>query len=183
MVKGYYAYLLMIAGLILRLAGAQSALLQLAAYVLITVGALMLSQVAPSYRWAGVAGIVLVVLKLLDRGAVTLLGDSLRTAQLLLEIAALVPYLLLGCFLLRGIAQQFRAAGESTTAEWLLLIVWSAGVLLSLLLYFGGGVLNETAFSYAAQAAGVLKPVGLIALLADLFRAQKEYIRTGGNTA
>ena len=181
-IKGYYAYLMIVGGLILSLAAARNWMLCIVAYALISGGALALSRVSLHYQWASIAADVLIVLQMLGRGAVAMFGDSSRMAQLLLEVASLVPYLLAGCFLLLGAAQQFRAAGSGARLEWLLLVVWSASVILPLLLLLGGGLLNEWTFAYAAKAAGMLRPAGLIALIVELFRAQKEYIRTGGDT-
>ncbi|MDY3619411.1 hypothetical protein [Agathobaculum sp.] len=181
-IKGYYAYLLIVGGLILSLAAAQNWMLCIVAYALISGGALALNCASLHYQWASIAADVLIVLEMLGRGAVAMFGDSSRMVHLVLETVSLVPYLLMGCFLLLGAAQQFRAAGEGTKLEWLLLVVWSAGVILPLLLLLGGGLLNEWTFAYAAKAAEVLRPVGLIALIVELFRAQREYIRTGGNS-
>ena len=57
-------------------------------------------------------------------------------------------------------------------------VVWSVGWILTLLM--APGWLNDYALALTVTAVNTLTVLGYIALLADTFRAQKEYIRTEG---
>ena len=91
----------------------------------------------------------------------------------MLEYASLVPLLLTGCMLLMAFMAQMRDAGRSTLLEWVIFVVWSAGLILTLLM--APGWLNDYALALIVTAVNTLTVLGYIALLAE-----KEYIRTEG---
>lgn len=69
----------------------------------------------------------------------------------MLLYAALVPLLLTGCMLLMGVKDQMHKIDRSTLPEWVLLVVWSTGCILTLLI--APGWLNDYLAPLAAKAA------------------------------
>ena len=90
--------------------------------------------------------------------------------------AALVPLLLTGCMLLMGVKDQMHKIDRSTLPEWVLLVVWSTGCILTLLI--APGWLNDYLAPLAAKAANTLLPIGYVALIVEMFRAQRVYLQT-----
>ena len=174
LIRGYYAYLAIAGGWLLRLVLQQNWMLQVVAYALIAAGALSLQQVSRWFRRASIAADVCIVFQVVCGPAVIPAG-LFRTV---LEYASLVPLLLTGCMLLMAFMAQMRDAGRSTLLEWAIFVVWSAGLILTLLM--APGWLNDYALALIVTAVNTLTGLGYIALLADTFRAQKEYIRTEG---
>lgn len=176
LLKGYYAYLAIAGGLLLSLAVRQNWMLRIVAFALVSAGALSLQHVSRWYRNASIAADVTMAFELLCGPAVIPPG-LLRIA---LEYVSLVPLLLTGCMLLCGVAAQMRKAGRNTLPEWILLAVWSAGWVLTLLI--APGWLNDMALNIALTAVNTLTPIGYVALLVEAFRAQREYLRTEEET-
>lgn len=174
LIRGYYAYLAIAGGWLLRLVLQQNWMLQVVAYALIAAGALSLQQVSRWFWRASIAADVCIGFQVVCGPAVIPAG-LLRTV---LEYASLVPLLLTGCMLLMAFMAQMRDAGRSTLLEWAVFVVWSAGFILTLLM--APGWLNDYALALVVTAVNTLTVLGYIALLADTFRAQKEYIRTEG---
>ena len=96
--------------------------------------------------------------------------------RIALEYASLVPLLLVGCMLLMGVKDQMRRIEHSALPEWVLLVVWSAGYILTLLT--APGWLNDYLAPLAAKAANTLLPIGYVALIVEMFRAQRVYLQT-----
>ncbi|MDO4270306.1 MAG: hypothetical protein Q4C72_05180 [Eubacteriales bacterium] len=177
LIRGYYAFLAIAGGVLLRLAAAENWMLQIVAFALISAGALSLQRVSRWFLRASVTADVLI-------GFEVVLGPQVLPPgfyRIVLTELELVPLLLLGCMLFLAFADQMRAAGKPAAAEWVLLAVWSAGLILSLLTLLLGGWLTEPVSEAGFKIARLLLPIGHIALIADSFRAQKEYIRTEGN--
>ena len=90
--------------------------------------------------------------------------------------AALVPLLLTGCMLLMGVKDQMRRIEHSALPEWVLLVVWSAGYILTLLA--APGWLNDFLFSNVVTLANTCISIGTVALIVEMFRAQRIYLQT-----
>lgn len=174
LIRGYYAYLVIAGGLLLKLALQDNWMLQIVAYALISAGALSLQQVSRWFLRASIAADVCIGFEVVCGPAVLPPG----LIRMVLEYASLVPLLLTGCMLLMAYQAQMRAAERGTIIEWVIFTVWSAGFILTLLI--APGWLNDMALSLIVTAVNTLMVLGYIALLADTFRAQKEYIRTEG---
>ena len=84
--------------------------------------------------------------------------------------------LLTGCMLLMGVKDQMHKIDRSTLPEWVLLVVWSTGCILTLLI--APGWLNDYLAPLAAKAANTLLPIGHVALIVEMFRAQRVYLQT-----
>lgn len=174
LIRGYYAYLAIAGGLLLGLILQSNWMLQIVAYALISAGALSLQQVSRWFLRASIAADVCI-------GFEVVCGPGILSPglfRMVLEYASLVPLLLTGCMLLMAYLSQMRDAGRGTLIEWAVLVVWSAGFILTLLM--APGWLNDYALALVVTAINTLTVLGYIALLADTFRAQKEYIRTEG---
>ena len=107
------------------------------------------------------------------------LGPAVIPAGLLrivLQYASLVPLLLTGCMLLMGVREQIAKAGNGTAAEWAVLVLWSAGLILSLLA--APGWLNDYLMTVVTTVVNTLVPVGYVALIVEMFRAQRIYLQT-----
>ena len=172
LLKGYYAYLAVSGGLLLSLAAQNNWALQMLAYGLISAGALSLQGVSRWYMRASVAADVKMVFSLV-------LGPAVIPAGLLrivLYYIGLVPLLLTGCMLLMGVKDQMHKIDRSTLPEWVLLVVWSTGCILTLLI--APGWLNDYLAPLAAKAANTLLPIGYVALIVEMFRAQRVYLQT-----
>ena len=151
-------------------------MVQVVAFALISAGALALQAVSRWFFRASIAADVCIVFAVVCGPAVIPPG----LLRIVLEYAARLPLLALGCMLLLGYAAQRRHAGQGVLAEWIVLTVWSAGIILMLLL--GIELLNEVAFHLALTAANTLAALGHIALIVETFRAQREYLRTEEET-
>ena len=174
LIRGYYAYLAIAGGLLLGLVVRDNWMLQIVGSALISAGALSLQRVSRWFLRASIAADVSI-------GFTVLCGPGVLPpglGRMALEYASLVPLLLTGCMLLLAYIDQMRAAGRGALAEWAVFIVWSAGWILTLLM--APGWLNDYALALTVTAVNTLTVLGYIALLADTFRAQKEYIRTEG---
>ena len=172
LLKGYYAYLAVAGGFLLSFAAKDNWALQMLAYGLISAGALSLQGVSRWYMRASVAADVKMVFSLV-------LGPAVIPPCLLrivLLYAALVPLLLTGCMLLMGVKDQMHKIDRSTLPEWVLLVVWSTGCILTLLI--APGWLNDYLAPLAAKAANTLLPIGYVALIVEMFRAQRVYLQT-----
>lgn len=174
LIRGYYAYLAIAGGLLLALAVRDNWMLRVVAYALISAGALSLQQGSRWFLRASIAADVRIGLEVICGPGILPPG----LVRMALEYASLVPLLLTGCMLLMAYMEQMRASARGTLVEWAVFVVWSTGFILTLLLL--PGWLNDMAFALVLTAANTLTVVGYIALLADTFRAQKEYIRTEG---
>lgn len=172
LLKGYYAYLAVAGGFLLSFAAKDNWALQMLAYGLIAAGALSLQGVSRWYMRASIAADVTMAFKLI-------LGPAVIPPCLLrivLQYAALVPLLLTGCMLLMGVKDQMHKIEHSTLPEWVLLVVWSTGCILTLLI--APGWLNDYLAPLAAKAANTLLPIGYVALIVEMFRAQRVYLQT-----
>ena len=87
-----------------------------------------------------------------------------------------MPLLLTGCMLLMGVKDQMHKIEHSTLPEWILLVVWSTGCILTLLI--APGWLNDYLAPLVAKAANTLLPIGYVALIVEMFRAQRVYLQT-----
>lgn len=174
LIRGYYAYLAIAGGLLFGLILQDNWMLQIVAYALISAGALSLQQVSRWFMRASIAADVCIGFEVVCGPAVLPAG----LIRMVLEYASLVPLLLTGCMLLMAFMAQMRDAGHGTLIEWAIFVIWSAGFILMLLM--APGWLNDMALSLTVTAVNTLTVLGYIALLADTFRAQKEYIRTEG---
>ena len=172
LLKGYYAYLAVAGGFLLSLAAKDNWALQMLAYGLISAGALSLQGVSRWYMRASVAADVKMVFSLVLGPAVIPVG-LLRIA---LYYIGLVPLLLTGCMLLLGVKEQMHKIGHSTLPEWVLLVVWSAGYILTLLA--APGWLNDFLFSNVVTLANTCISIGTVALIVEMFRAQRIYLQT-----
>ena len=172
LLKGYYAYLAVAGGFLLSFAAKDNWALQMLAYGLISAGALSLQGVSRWYMRASVAADVKMVFSLV-------LGPAVIPAGLLrivLYYIGLVPLLLTGCMLLMGVKDQMHKIDRSTLPEWVLLVIWSTGCILTLLI--APGWLNDYLAPLAAKAANTLLPIGYVALIVEMFRAQRIYLQT-----
>ncbi|WP_418387652.1 hypothetical protein [Agathobaculum sp.] len=142
------------------------------AYGLISAGALSLQGVSRWYMRASVAADVKMVFSLVLGPAVIPVG-LLRIA---LYYIGLVPLLLTGCMLLMGVKDQMRRIEHSALPEWVLLVVWSAGYILTLLA--APGWLNDFLFSNVVTLANTCISIGTVALIVEMFRAQRIYLQT-----
>lgn len=172
LLKGYYAYLAMAGGFLLSFAAKDNWALQMLAYGLISAGALSLQGVSRWYMRASVAADVKMVFSLVLGPAVIPVG-LLRIA---LYYIGLVPLLLTGCMLLLGVKDQMRRIEHSALPEWVLLVVWSAGYILTLLA--APGWLNDFLFSNVVTLANTCISIGTVALIVEMFRAQRIYLQT-----
>lgn len=172
LLKGYYAYLAVAGGFLLSFAAKDNWALQMLAYGLISAGALSLQGVSRWYMRASVAADVKMVFSLV-------LGPAVIPAGLLrivLYYIGLVPLLLTGCMLLMGVKDQMRRIEHSALPEWVLLVVWSAGYILTLLA--APGWLNDFLFSNVVTLANTCISIGTVALIVEMFRAQRIYLQT-----
>lgn len=172
LLKGYYAYLAVSGGLVLNLAVQSNWMLRIVAFSLISAGALSLQGVSRWYMRASVAADVKMVFSLVLGPAVIPVG-LLRIA---LYYIGLVPLLLTGCMLLMGVKDQMRRIEHSALPEWVLLVVWSAGYILTLLA--APGWLNDFLFSNVVTLANTCISIGTVALIVEMFRAQRIYLQT-----
>ena len=172
LLKGYYAYLAVAGGFLLSFAAKDNWALQMLAYGLISAGALSLQGVSRWYMRASVAADVKMVFSLVLGPAVIPPG----LLRIVLYYIGLVPLLLTGCMLLMGVKDQMHKIDRSTLPEWVLLVVWSTGCILTLLI--APGWLNDYLAPLAAKAANTLLPVGYVALIVEMFRAQRVYLQT-----
>lgn len=172
LLKGYYAYLAVAGGFLLSFAAKDNWALQMLAYGLISAGALSLQGVSRWYMRASVAADVKMVFSLVLGPAVIPPG----LLRIVLYYIGLVPLLLTGCMLLMGVKDQMHKIDRSTLPEWALLAVWSAGYILTLLI--APGWLNDYLAPLAAKAANTLLPIGYVALIVEMFRAQRVYLQT-----
>lgn len=172
LLKGYYAYLAVAGGFLLSFAAKDNWALQMLAYGLISAGALSLQGVSRSYMRASVAADVKMVFSLVLGPAVIPPG----LLRIVLYYIGLVPLLLTGCMLLMGVKDQMHKIDRSTLPEWVLLVVWSTGCILTLLI--APGWLNDYLAPLVAKAANTLLPIGYVALIVEMFRAQRVYLQT-----
>ena len=172
LLKGYYAYLAVAGGFLLSFAAKDNWALQMLAYGLISAGALSMQGVSRWYMRASVAADVKMVFSLVLGPAVIPVG-LLRIA---LYYIGLVPLLLTGCMLLMGVKDQMRRIEHSALPEWVLLVVWSAGYILTLLA--APGWLNDFLFSNVVTLANTCVSIGTVALIVEMFRAQRVYLQT-----
>lgn len=172
LLKGYYAYLAVAGGFLLSFAAKDNWALQMLAYGLIAAGALSLQGVSRWYMRASIAADVTMAFKLI-------LGPAVIPPCLLrivLQYAALVPLLLTGCMLLMGVKDQMHKIEHSTLPEWILLVLWSAGYIL--VLVSAPGWLNDYLFNTVWTLANSLISIGGVALIVEMFRAQRIYLQT-----
>lgn len=172
LLKGYYAYLAVSGGLVLNLAVQSNWMLRIVAFALVSAGALSVQSASRWYTRASIAADVYMAFSLVLGPAVIPPG-LLRIA---LEYASLVPLLLVGCMLLMGVREQMAKAGNGTAAEWAVLVLWSAGLILSLLA--APGWLNDYLMTVVTTVVNTLVPVGYVALIVEMFRAQRIYLQT-----
>ena len=172
LLKGYYAYLAVSGGLLLGLAAQNNWALQMLAFALVSAGALSVQNASRWYMRASIAADVTMAFKLI-------LGPAVIPPCLLrivLQYAALVPLLLTGCMLLMGVKDQMHKIEHSTLPEWALLVVWSAGY--SLVLVSAPGWLNDYLFNTVWTLANTCISIGTVALIVEMFRAQRIYLQT-----
>ena len=164
LLKGYYAYLAIAGGFLLCLAAKDNWALQMLAFALVSAGAL-------SVR-ASIAADVKMVFSL-ALGPAVIPPGLLRIA---LYYIGLVPLLLTGCMLLMGVKDQMHKIGHSTLPEWVLLVIWSAGYIL--VLVSAPGWLNDYLFNTVWTLANTCISIGTVALIVEMFRAQRIYLQT-----
>lgn len=172
LLKGYYAYLAVSGGLLLSLAAQNNWALQMLAFALVSAGALSVQNASRWYMRASIAADVTMAFKLI-------LGPAVIPPCLLrivLQYAALVPLLLTGCMLLMGVKDQMHKIEHSTLPEWVLLVVWSAGYIL--VLVSAPGWLNDYLFNTVWTLANTCISIGGVALIVEMFRAQRIYLQT-----
>ena len=172
LLKGYYAYLAIAGGFLLCLTAKDNWALQMLAFALVSAGALSVQGVSRWYMRASIAADVKMVFSL-ALGPAVIPPGLLRIA---LYYIGLVPLLLTGCMLLMGVKDQMHKIEHSTLPEWVLLVVWSTGCILTLLI--APGWLNDYLAPLAAKAANTLLPIGYVALIVEMFRAQRIYLQT-----
>ena len=172
LLKGYYAYLAIAGGFLLCLAAQENWALQMLAFALVSAGALSVQGVSRWYMRASIAADVKMVFSL-ALGPAVIPPGLLRIA---LYYIGLVPLLLTGCMLLMGVREQIAKAGNGTAAEWAVLVLWSAGLILSLLA--APGWLNDYLMTVVTTVVNTLVPVGYVALIVEMFRAQRIYLQT-----
>ena len=172
LLKGYYAYLAVAGGFLLSFAAKDNWALQILAFALVSAGALSVQNASRWYMRASIAADVTMAFKLI-------LGPAVIPPCLLrivLQYAALVPLLLTGCMLLMGVKDQMHKIDRSTLPEWALLAVWSAGYIL--VLVSAPGWLNDYLFNTVWTLANSLISIGGVALIVEMFRAQRIYLQT-----
>lgn len=172
LLKGYYAYLAVSGGLLLGLAAQNNWALQMLAFALVSAGALSVQNASRWYMRASIAADVTMAFKLILGPAVIPPG----LLRIVLQYAALVPLLLTGCMLLLGVKEQMQKIEHSTLPEWALLAVWSAGYIL--VLVSAPGWLNDYLFNTVWTLANSLISIGYVALIVEMFRAQRIYLQT-----
>ena len=172
LLKGYYAYLAVSGGFLLSLAAQSNWALQMLAFALVSAGALSVQSVSRWYLRASIAADVTMAFKLILGPAVIPPG----LLRIVLEYVSLVPLLLTGCMLLMGVKDQMRKIEHSTLVEWILLVVWSAGYILTLLI--SPGWLNDFLFDNVVTLANTCVSIGYVALIVEMFRAQRIYLQT-----
>lgn len=172
LLKGYYAYLAVSGGLLLSLAAQNNWALQMLAFALVSAGALSVQNASRWYMRASIAADVTMAFKLILGPAV--IPPSLL--RIVLQYAALVPLLLTGCMLLMGVKDQMHKIEHSTLPEWVLLVVWSAGYIL--VLVSAPGWLNDYLFNTVWTLANTCISIGTVALIVEMFRAQRIYLQT-----
>ena len=172
LLKGYYAYLAVSGGLLLGLAAQNNWALQMLAFALVSAGALSVQNVSRWYMRASIAADVTMAFKLILGPAVIPPG----LLRIVLQYAALVPLLLTGCMLLMGVKDQMHKIEHSTLPEWALLVVWSAGYIL--VLVSAPGWLNDYLFNTVWTLANTCISIGTVALIVEMFRAQRIYLQT-----
>ena len=172
LLKGYYAYLAVSGGLVLNLAVQSNWMLRIVAFSLVSAGALSVQAASRWYTRASSAADVYMAFSLVLGPAVIPVG-LLRIA---LYYIGLVPLLLTGCMLLMGVKDQMRRIEHSALPEWVLLVVWSAGYILTLLA--APGWLNDFLFSNVVTLANTCISIGTVALIVEMFRAQRIYLQT-----
>ena len=172
LLKGYYAYLAVSGGLLLGLAAQNNWALQMLAFALVSAGALSVQNASRWYMRASIAADVTMAFKLILGPAVIPPG----LLRIVLQYAALVPLLLTGCMLLMGVKDQMHRAENSVLPEWALLAVWSAGYIL--VLVSAPGWLNDYLFNTVWTLANSLISIGGVALIVEMFRAQRIYLQT-----
>ncbi len=172
LLKGYYAYLAVSGGLLLGLAAQNNWALQMLAFALVSAGALSVQNASRWYMRASIAADVTMAFKLILGPAVIPPG----LLRIVLQYAALVPLLLTGCMLLMGVKDQMHKIEHSTLPEWALLVVWSAGYIL--VLVSAPGWLNDYLFNTVWTLANTCISIGTVALIVEMFRAQRIYLQT-----
>ena len=172
LLKGYYAYLAVSSGLLLGLAAQNNWALQMLAFALVSAGALSVQNASRWYMRASIAADVTMAFKLILGPAVIPPG----LLRIVLYYIGLVPLLLTGCMLLMGVKDQMHKIDRSTLPEWALLAVWSAGYIL--VLVSAPGWLNDYLFNTVWTLANSLISIGGVALIVEMFRAQRIYLQT-----
>ena len=172
LLKGYYAYLAVAGGFLLSFAAKDNWALQMLAFALVSAGALSVQNASRWYMRASIAADVTMAFKLILGPAVIPPG----LLRIVLQYAALVPLLLTGCMLLMGVKDQMHKIEHSTLPEWALLAVWSAGYIL--VLVSAPGWLNDYLFNTVWTLANSLISIGGVALIVEMFRAQRIYLQT-----
>lgn len=172
LLKGYYAYLAVSGGLLLSLAAQNNWALQMLAFALVSAGALSVQNASRWYMRASIAADVTMAFKLILGPAVIPPG----LLRIVLYYIGLVPLLLTGCMLLMGVKDQMHKIEHSTLPEWALLAVWSAGYIL--VLVSAPGWLNDYLFNTVWTLANSLISIGGVALIVEMFRAQRIYLQT-----
>ena len=170
--KGYYAYLAISGGMVLNLAVQGNWAFRMLAFALVAAGALSLQHVSTWFQRASIAADVKMVFTLVLGPAVIPQG-LLRTV---LECADIVVLLLTGCMLLMAVKDQMHRAENSVLPEWAVLVLWSAGSIITLLIL--PGWLNFEAQNIAVSTANMLTSLSYVLLIVEMFRAQRIYLQT-----
>lgn len=143
-------------------------MMQLAAFALLSAGALAWQDAARWFFYASIAADVMIFFVLL--GSTPVLGAGL--AHTIAATAGDVVQWITGCLLLRASAAVMAADGRRTVPEWLALLVWSAGCLFPILSACMG--VNALAAQWIGLLAPILQGLGALLLIVDaLFRMRK----------
>jgi len=161
--KGYYAYLATAGGILLELCTGGSWVLRVTALMLVTAGAHSLRGVSRWYQRASVTADVTIVLEVV-------FGPKAFPCNMSAQVLCALPLAITGCMLILGVRAQFTSGGRNTALEWVLVCIWGAGVIMPALCEMG----------LAFDHADALYAIAHIVLIAELFRAQKEYLSTEG---
>ena len=135
-------------------------------------GALSVQNASRWYMRASIAADVTMAFKLVLGPAVIPPG----LLRIVLYYIGLVLLLLTGCMLLMGVKEQMHKIEHSPLPEWALLAVWSAGYIL--VLVSAPGWLNDYLFNTVWTLANSLISIGGVALIVEMFRAQRIYLQT-----
>lgn len=139
-------------------------------YAVVAFAATGLKNASRYYFFGGVSAAV---------GGFCVLLCPLTDGFIFAQKALLLP---MGCFLLLGVLEQKKRAGEPAQAELASIILWVVFVCCNLL-SIGVLLLNNESLSLPhlfVKCAEMLGKAAIIVLIIHIFRGQREYIQNGG---